>query len=273
MTGASTAHEGFVDRAEFRRGFVAIIPLWFGAVPFAVAYAILAQESGLTKAETVSLSLFVMAGAAQLAFIDLVSENAAWAAILATVLLLNLRHVLYGLSLNEKFPAKTHPPRPVLAQVLTDENYGLTIRDYLDGRGSPGFMFGSGVSLLGCFVASTVIGVILGGFIPDTERLGLDFIFPLTFLALLLPLLRSRQELFVAAVGGVTALVLSRETSGGVTILVSTVARCRRGSAPARSRNRELTVESYFPVILGAAVITYATRIRRTRARQTSPAA
>jgi 4-azaleucine resistance transporter AzlC len=230
VTSESSAHARFVDRAEFRRGFVAIIPLWFGAIPFAIAYAVLAQESGLTKAETVSLSLFVMAGAAQLAFIDLASENAAWIAILATVLLLNLRHVLYGLSLNEKFPATTHPPRPVLAQVLTDENYGLTIRDYLDGCGSPGFMFGSGVSLLGCFFVSTVIGVILGGFIPDTERLGLDFIFPLTFLALLLPLLRSRRELFVAAVGGVTALLLSRETNGGVTILVSTILAAGAGA-------------------------------------------
>ena len=229
-------HAGF-DRAEFRRGFVAIMPLWLGSFPFAVAYAVLARETGLTAGEALALSLLVMAGAAQLAFIDLVAENATWIAILATVLLLNLRHVLYGLSLNEVLPVRTHPPRPVLAHFLTDENYGLTIRDYLDGRGSPGFLFGSGVSLLGCFVASTAVGVVLGGVIPDPERLGLDFIFPLTFLALLLPLLRARRDLLVATIGGVSALALSRETSGGITILISTVLAAGAGALlPPRDR-------------------------------------
>jgi 4-azaleucine resistance transporter AzlC len=222
VTETDHAREGRIDRAEFRRGFVAIMPLWLGSIPFAIAYAILAQESGLTGFETISLSLFVMAGAAQLAFIDLAADNAAGIAILATVLLLNLRHVLYGLSLNEALPARTRPPRPVLAHFLTDENYGLTIKDYRDGRGSPGFMFGSGVSLLGCFVAATVAGVALGNYIPDSERLGLDFVFPLTFLALLLPLIRLRRDLLVAAIAGGVAIVLSRITSGGVTILIAT---------------------------------------------------
>ena len=159
----------------------------------------------------------------------------AWIAILATVLLLNLRHVLYGLSLNEVLPARTRPPRPVLAHFLTDENYGLTIKDYLDGRGSAGFMFGSGVSLLGCFVTATVAGVALGNYIPDSERLGLDFVFPLTFLALLLPLIRLRRDLLVAAIAGAAAVALSRITSGGVTILVATVLAAGAGALlPAR---------------------------------------
>jgi 4-azaleucine resistance transporter AzlC len=235
VTEADHARQGNFDRVEFRRDFVAIMPLWLGSIPFAIAYAVLAQESGLTGYETISLSLFVMAGAAQLAFIDLAADNAAWIAILATVLLLNLRHVLYGLSLNEVLPARTRPPRPILAHFLTDENYGLTIKDYLDGRGSPGFMFGSGVSLLGCFVAATVVGVALGNYIPESEQLGLDFVFPLTFLALLLPLIRLRRDLLVAAIAGAAAIVLSRITNGGVTILIATVVAAGAGALfPAR---------------------------------------
>lgn len=224
------ARERQFDGVEFRRGFVAIMPLWLGSIPFAIAYAVLAQESGLTGFETISLSLLVMAGAAQLAFINLAGENAAWIAILATVALLNLRHVLYGLSLNEVLPAKTHPPRPVLAHFLTDESYGLTIKDYLDGRGSPGFMFGSGVSLLGCFVLATVAGVAIGNYLPETEQIGLDFVFPLTFLALLLPLVRRRRDLLVAAVAGGTAVVVSRSAGGGVTVLIATVVAAGAGA-------------------------------------------
>lgn len=222
MTPAFAKHDG-IDRAELRRGFVAIMPLWLGAAPFALAFAVLARERGLSALETWLLSAVVFAGAAQLAFIDLVGENAEAIAILGTVLLLNLRHILYGLSLNDVMPAMTRPNRPLLAYFLTDESYGLTIRDYRDSRGSPAFMFGASVSLFLCFATATLVGLTLGQFIPDPDGIGLDFVFPLSYLALLLPLLRKRTDLLIAAIAGCSALALSSVTSGGVTVLVSTI--------------------------------------------------
>ena len=80
----------------------------------------------------------VFAGSAQLAFVNLVKEGAGGPANFLTVLL-SLRHVLYGLSVNAHLPAQTRPPRPVLAATITDESYGLSIRTFLSGRGSEGF--------------------------------------------------------------------------------------------------------------------------------------
>lgn len=217
-------------RPEFRRGAIAVLPLWMGSFPFAFAYAIVARAKGLSGLETILMSLTVSAGAAQLAIVDLVGDNTGAAAILGTVLLLNLRHVLYGLSLNEVLPARTSPPRPVLAHVISDESYGFTIRDYLDGRGSPAFLFGAGTSIFASFYLATALGTIIGQLIPDPERLGLDFVFPLSFLALLLPLLRKRTDLVVAAVAAMLALGLSRVTSGGLMILGSTVGAATLGA-------------------------------------------
>jgi 4-azaleucine resistance transporter AzlC len=232
-----TATTTTIDRAEIRRGFVAIMPLWLGSIPFAFAFAVLARERGLTAIETWLLSALVFGGAAQLAFIDLVGEHAASIVILGTVLLLNLRHILYGLSLNDMMPAETTPKRPLLAHILTDEAFGLTIREYRDGRGSPAFFFGAGVSLYLCFIVATLVGVTLSRFIPDPERIGLDFVFPLSYLAILLPLLRKRTDLLVAAAGGCLALTLSRVTSGGITVLTSTSAAAALGAAlKARTR-------------------------------------
>lgn len=219
-----------IDRAEFRRGFFAILPLWLGAAPFAFAFAVLARERGLSALETWLLSAIVFAGAAQLAFIDLVGDHAGAIAILGTVLLLNLRHVLYGLSLNNVMPAETRPRRPLLAFFMTDESYGLTIRDYLDGRGSPAFFFGSGVSLFAGFTAATAAGATMSRLIPDPEGIGLDFVFPLCYLAILLPLLRKRVDLLVAAVGGGLALGLSQVTTGGITVLIATSAAAALGA-------------------------------------------
>jgi 4-azaleucine resistance transporter AzlC len=226
-----------MDRTEFRRGFVAIMPLWLGSVPFALAFALLARERGLSALETWALSAIVFAGAAQLAFIDLVGEHASEIAILGTVLLLNLRHVLYGLSLNEHLPAKTEPPRPALAVYLTDESYGITIRDYLAGRGSPGFLFGASASLYLCFMLSVTAGVLFGGLIPDPERIGLPFVFPLAYLALLLPMIRSKTDVLIALVAASASLIVGRFAGGGITILISTSAAAALG-ATLRQRER-----------------------------------
>ena len=212
-----------IDRSELRRGFAAMLPFWLGVVPFALAFAILGRSSGLSVVETEALSVLVFAGSAQLAFVNLARDGAGSAAILLTVLLLNLRHVLYGLSLNVHLPACTRPPRPVLAATMTDESYGLAIRSYRDGRGSDGFFFGASVSLLVSFTTATLVGAVLGSHLPDPGRLGLEVVFPLSFLALLLPLLRSRIDLTVVAVAGVFALVAGEFMSGGGVVLLTTI--------------------------------------------------
>jgi predicted branched-subunit amino acid permease len=214
---------------------VALLPLWLGVVPFAIAFAVLARTSGLSTFETGALSLFVFAGSAQLAFVNLAKDGSGGAAILVTVLLLNLRHVLYGLSLNAHLPARTRPPRSILAAGMTDESYGLTIRAFRSGQGSDGFFFGANLSLLVSFTTATLIGVLLGSRLPDPGRLGLHVVFPLSFLALLLPLLRTRLDVTVAIIAGSLALSTSKWFSGGVVVLVATLAGATIGTILDRS--------------------------------------
>jgi 4-azaleucine resistance transporter AzlC len=219
-----------IDREEVRRGFVAMLPLWLGVVPFALAFAILARTSGLSVLETEALSVLVFAGSAQLAFVNLVKDGSGGAAILLTVLLLNLRHVLYGLSLNGHLPARTRPPRPVLAGLMTDESYGLTIRAFLSGRGSDGYFFGASLSLFVSYTTSTLAGALFGSWLPDPERLGLETVFPLSFLALLLLMVRTRFDLVVATIAGGMALLLSQLFSGGVVVLTTTIVGAALGT-------------------------------------------
>ncbi len=188
------------SRQEFRAGFVATMPLWLADIPFAAAYAILARTNGFSKLETLAMSLMVFAGSAQLAIVDMAPTQAGYLAILLTVLLLNLRHVLYAMTLDLKLARPRAIRKSLLAAGMTDESMGLTIAHMHRKPATDWYFMGTVISLYLSFGVATAIGVFLGGRIPDPDRLNLDVIFPLTFLALLLPLVRTRRAASIAVV-------------------------------------------------------------------------
>jgi 4-azaleucine resistance transporter AzlC len=216
---------------DVRRGLVAMVPLWPGVVPFGVAFAILARTAGFSALATQALSIFVFAGASQVATVTLYASGAGAVGIVLTVLLLNLRHLLYGLSLRPWLGARTRPPWPALAFLLTDEAYGVSIREYLDGGGSVPFFLGCGLSLFSVWQLATITGSLLGSVLPNPKGIGLDFIFALTFLALLVPLVRSWRHVVVTAVAAVAAFVLTHYFAGGVAVLLTVLIAATLGAA------------------------------------------
>ncbi|MCZ7589566.1 MAG: AzlC family ABC transporter permease [Gaiella sp.] len=216
----------------FRRGFVAMAPLWLGVVPFGVVYAVLAREAGLSLLETQSLSVLVFAGSAQVSAVGLFGAGAAAAEIVFTTFLLNVRHVLYGLSLGRRIPLRGWR-RPTAAYFLTDEAFGVTVVSH--ERTFP-FLLGAELSLFLVWNLSTLGGAVAGAAIADPGALGIDLVFPLAFLALLVPLVRTRVELGVAVASGALAYALAERLPGGLPILVTGVAGSLLGAALTRGR-------------------------------------
>jgi 4-azaleucine resistance transporter AzlC len=201
----------------FRHGFRAMMPLWLGVAPFGLAYAVIARDAGLSLVETQALSLLVFAGSSQVSAVGLIARGAGSLEIVLTTFLLNVRHVLYGLSLGRQVPM-TPRERLVGAYFLTDEAYGVSV-----ARGARRFPFvlGAELSLFLTWNVATFAGALLGGVIPDPERLGVDFVFPVAFLALLVPLLRTRAEVVVAVFAGVLAWAVAHGLPGGLPVLVA----------------------------------------------------
>ena len=204
-------------QAAFARGFWVLAPLWLGVIPFGLAYAVTARSAGLSLLETQALSALVFAGSAQLSAVGLFATGAAGVEIVLTTLLLNVRHVLYGLSLGRGLRL-TRRERPVAAFFLTDEAFGVVAA--AKERSFP-FLLGAELSLFMMWNIATLGGFLLGAAIPDPARLGVDLIFPLAFLALLVPLVRTRVELLVAVAAGALAFGLAQALPGGLPILVT----------------------------------------------------
>ena len=201
----------------FASGFRAMAPLWLGVIPFSLAYAVTARDAGLSVLETQALSVLVFAGSAQFSAAGLFGAGAGGFEIVLTTLLLNVRHVLYGLALGRR-TRLTPRQRPAAAYFLTDEAFGV-VTAATDRRFA--FLLGAELSLFATWNLATFGGALLGNAIPNPAELGVDLIFPLAFLALLVPLVRTRVELAVAAASGALAYGLSRELPGGLPILVT----------------------------------------------------
>ena len=231
---------GRATRTTFGRGFGALVPLWLGVVPFGLAYAITARGAGLSLVETQALSAFVFAGSAQLSAVGLFAGGAAGLEIVLTTLLLNVRHALYGVALVRELPL-TRRQRPVAAFFLTDEAYGVVAASR--ERSFP-FLLGAELSLFVMWNLATLVGFLLGAAIPDPERLGVDLIFPLAFLALLVPLLRTRAELAVAIASGVLAYPLARGLPGGLPILLTGIGGSLLGAFLTRRSPPDRTIHT-----------------------------
>jgi 4-azaleucine resistance transporter AzlC len=211
-------------QADFRAGFVDIMPLWLGAAPFGMIYAVSALAAGLSAAQTQAMSLLVFAGASQFTAAGLFAAGVAPLTIVITTLIVNARHLLLAASVAPHLRRSPGWLRALLGLQLTDESYATGMRRFATGGGSAAYQLGANVSLYVAWQLSTLTGIVVGSRIPDPAAYGLDLIFPLTFLAMLVPLLKRRANASVAALGGLFAIVGALLLPGSWYILLAGLA-------------------------------------------------
>jgi 4-azaleucine resistance transporter AzlC len=200
-------------RSEFTSGLKAQLPILIGVIPFGMIYGVLALEAGLSVAVAQSMSFIVFAGSSQIVATQLFGSSVHGFIIILTLSVINLRHMLYSASMAPYMK----PLRPLwkwsLAYLLTDEAYALTITRYQEGElpteNQPDnrhwFFLGTGLALWLTWQLSTAAGIFLGVIIP--EHWPLDFTIALTFIALLVPMLKDRAGLIAALAAGILALI------------------------------------------------------------------
>jgi predicted branched-subunit amino acid permease len=206
QTDALNDAELDTSRTLFWRGFVGLMPLWTGAIPVGIAYAVAARGVGLGFFATQLMSLTVFSAAAQLSAISLIASGTPVAVLVATALTLNLQLFLYGLTAVRE-NRSTARRRFLTAYFLTDGAFAVAVAG---GRIRLPVLLGAGVSMFTAWNFGTLIGASAGAVLPDLTPYGVDFVAPLTFLAVLVPLVRSRPALLTVLVAAITALVLNQ---------------------------------------------------------------
>ena len=194
--------------AAFTLGVRALLPLLLGVAPFGVIYGVVALQAGIDPLAAVLMSSLVFAGSAQFLLAQLVGSGAPALLMVGAVALLNLRHALYSASVAPQLAYLPRRWKLLLAYLLTDEAYAAAIPHLFDPERRScrhWVLLGSGLTLWAGWQLSTLAGVLLGQELP--ADLPLDFALPLTFIAIVVPLIDSRARLAAALTAGAVAVL------------------------------------------------------------------
>lgn len=211
-----TSHPA-VPRRLFRDGVLGALPFLIVVTPFSMLFGVVATDAGLTLAQTMGFTMLVIAGAAQFAAIQLMTENAAVPLILLTALAVNLRMAMYSASLAPHLGAAPLWQRGLIAYANFDQTFALAIARYeaepaLPLRDKVRFFAGVATPITLVWCAMTAVGAVIGSSIP--AWLALDFALPITFLALIGPMLRTLAHVAAAGTSVVVALLLAGLPAG-----------------------------------------------------------
>lgn len=174
-------------------GFRATIFVSLAVAAYGIVMGAIAASKGITLAELSLMSTLVLAGAAQLAIVDMWQPSVPILSIVLTTLVINLRYLLIGASLGPVFRGCSFIEKLLGMHLVADENWAITMQAYQRGYGTPGFLLGGGLSILAFWLAGGTIGFLFGNRLPPLESLGLDFAITAVFLSLLLSFWRGPQ--------------------------------------------------------------------------------
>jgi 4-azaleucine resistance transporter AzlC len=197
--------------ASRRRLLMEALGIAVSAVGFGFVYGLSAREAGFSPIEAVAMSTIVFAGAAQFAAVGYVASGLAWPGVVLLTFLLNARHLLYSAALAPWLRDVPFWRRAVIAHLLTDEAFALSIGHFRRvGRSDErGYWIAAIVATFIPWNLATLGGALLSTQIPDPARFGIDIIFPAAMIGLAVGLVTGRRELVAAIAGAGVGVVVA----------------------------------------------------------------
>jgi predicted branched-subunit amino acid permease len=225
---------------------LACLAVWF----IGLSYGAIAVASGFPLWVPAAQSVLVLAGASEFLFIGIVAAGGNPFAAALAGLLVNARHLPYGLALPDMTGSDTTGPDTTGPEVTRQGWRDVTGRGWrhVTGRGWRRRLLGShvmndesvafalaqedlprqraaywacGLGVLLCWPAGAVLGALIGRIIGNTDAFGLDAMFPAVILALIVPALRDRVTVRAALTGAVIALVTTPFLPVGLPVLLA----------------------------------------------------
>lgn len=214
----------------FSQGFKDCVPTLIGYISIGFAFGVVGIASHLSLMEISLLSLLIYAGAAQFIFCSLIVSGAPMTAIILTTFIVNLRHFLMAFSVAPSFKNHSTLRNIGFGTLLTDETYGVAMTKIAQGKTIHGnWMDGLNLTAYSSWFVASIIGALVGKWIPNPEDWGLDFALTAMFVALLILNLqtisksRLRHYLLLIVLMGICMYITIQWLPSHLAVLMSTI--------------------------------------------------
>ncbi|MGM0217124.1 AzlC family ABC transporter permease [Enterococcus sp. AZ126] len=224
------------EYVTFKEGINACIPTILGYLGIGIAAGVVGKNVGLSIMEIALMSILVYAGGAQFIICGMLAIQSPISAIIFTTFLVNLRHFLMSMSVASYFKKEPLITSIGIGTLLTDESYGVLMTALTNDRQvSSAWTHGLNITAYLAWIISTIIGGLLGAFIPDPYLLGLDFALVAMFAGLFIlqvdgPIKKHTKEtLIVLGTVCLSLYVFMGFFSSEISVLFATLLGCTVG--------------------------------------------
>ena len=189
---------------NLRHAFLKTLPVMAGYLVLGMGFGILMEKNGFGILWAVAMSVLIYAGSMQYLAVSLLTAGASLISAALATLMVNARHLFYGISMVEAYQ-DTGKQKRYLIFALTDETYSLVCSGVPEGADRRWYYLL--VSLLDqcCWVAGTALGVAAGALLPF-DATGVDFAMTALFVTVFVDQWRSTGDHIPAVLGVLASL-------------------------------------------------------------------
>lgn len=185
------------DSLTKRAAVVDTLPTVFGYLGIATAFGVIARASGFSTITVILMSVIIYAGSAQFTTVSMLVAGSPIASIVFATFMVNSRMILMSTTVVPYFKKDSLSKGMLIGTLLTDESFALAMNklNYTNGKMNFSWFNTENIISYSTWVIATMIGALLGNFIEDPKKLGLDFANVAMFIGLLYLQIKSDKDL------------------------------------------------------------------------------
>ncbi len=227
MTSRETSRLNETARDAFRAGALECAVLIPSYIPFGLVCGVAAVQAGMGQLGAIALAGFAFAGSSQAVLTQFVASGAPLAIAILSGLVVNLRMMVYSAAIAPRLANTSRKERFLWAAFLVDQTFlsEQSRRQRGAFNAHPlAFYLGTAAVLWPAWLINNTIGAFLGAQLPSSWHL--EFTIPLSFVAMVVPLLKSRAHVAAALAGGAAGVLLF-----ALPLKLGLIAACAIGAA------------------------------------------
>ena len=195
-----------MDRKALAAAFPVTVPVLMGYLAIGMAFGFMLQAIGYNFIWAFFMSLTIYAGSGQYLGVSLLAAAASLGTVALMTLLINFRHLVYGLSMLEKFRGMGWRKFYMIFS-LTDETYALLSSAQAPvGVDPKKFYFAIALLDQSYWIIGSVIGAVAGEILPISTE-GIDFAMTALFVVIAVDQWKAYRKHLPALIGGAVTIV------------------------------------------------------------------